>query len=154
MNDELQHLLTRNICLNNSRSYYKQIKLQTCSTFRNIIQKCICPAKCHTSDTNKNTSIFNSIEKLCSVLSKINQCCSQGQNPNAKDEAKARTLKAKADVKAWTFEAKTKAWTLQGQDRGRGLDPRDQDQGQLSSRPISRPNMTHNLMPIYHTPLT
>jgi len=46
-------------------------------------------------------------------------CCSQGQNPKAKDEAKARTL-----------EAETKAWTLQGQ--GRGLDPRDQDQGQSS----------------------
>jgi len=38
------------------------------------------------------------------------QCCSQGQNPEAKDEAKA--------------------WTLQGQ--GRGLDPQDQDQGQTS----------------------
>jgi len=54
------------------------------------------------------------------------QCCSHGQNPKAKDEAKARTLKA--EVKAWTLEAKTKtkAWTLQAQ----GLDPWDQDQGQ------------------------
>jgi len=58
------------------------------------------------------------------------QCCSQGQNPKAKDEAKARTLKAEAEAKAWTLEAKTKAWTLQGQ--GRGLDPRDQDQDQNS----------------------
>jgi len=48
----------------------------------------------------------------------INSVFSQGQNPKAKDEAKARTLKAEA----WTLEAKTKAWTLQGQ--GRGLDPR------------------------------
>jgi len=39
------------------------------------------------------------------------QCCSEGQNPKAKDEGKARTLKAEA--KAWTLEAKTKtkAWT-------------------------------------------
>jgi len=36
------------------------------------------------------------------------QCCSQGQNPKAKDEAKARTLKAEA----WILEAKTKARTL------------------------------------------
>jgi len=41
------------------------------------------------------------------------QCCSQGQNQKAKDEAKATTLKAEA--MAWTLEAKTKtkAWTLQ-----------------------------------------
>jgi len=52
------------------------------------------------------------------VLRSASQCCSQGQNPKAKDEAKTRTLKA---------EAKTKAWNLQGQGRGRdwGLDPRD-----------------------------
>ena len=39
----------------------------------------------------------------------IQQWCSQGQNPKAKDEAKARTLKAKA----WILEAKTKARTLE-----------------------------------------
>jgi len=58
----------------------------------------------------------------------MEQCCSQGQNPRAKDEAKARTLKAEA--KAWTLETKTKARTLE------------------SNRPISRPHMTHNLMSI------
>jgi len=62
----------------------------------------------------------------------MDHCCSQGQNPKAKDEAKARTLKAKA----WTLETNTKARTLE------------------SNRPISRPHMTHNLMPIYHTPFT
>jgi len=31
----------------------------------------------------------------------IFQCCSQGQNPKAKDEAKAMTLKAEAEV--WTL---------------------------------------------------
>jgi len=36
----------------------------------------------------------------------MEQCCSQGQNPKTKDEAKARTLKAEA--KAWTLETKTK----------------------------------------------
>jgi len=43
------------------------------------------------------------------------QCCSQGQNPKAKDEAKARTLKAEAEAKAkaWTLETKTKARTLE-----------------------------------------
>jgi len=35
------------------------------------------------------------------------QCCSQGQNPKAMDEAKARTLKA--DAEAWSLETKTKA---------------------------------------------
>jgi len=51
--------------------------------------------------------------------------CSQGQNPQAKDEAKAKTLKAKA--KARTLEVMPKA-----------LNPRDQGQDQghkfLSSR--------------------
>jgi len=37
------------------------------------------------------------------------QCCNQGQNPKAKDEAKARTLKAEA----WTLESKTKGRTLE-----------------------------------------
>jgi len=34
-----------------------------------------------------------------------NQCCSQGQNPKAKDEAKARALETK--IKARTLESKT-----------------------------------------------
>jgi len=38
----------------------------------------------------------------------MEQCCSQGQNPKAKDETKARALKAEAEAKAWTLEAKTK----------------------------------------------
>jgi len=42
----------------------------------------------------------------------------------------------KAKAEAWTLETKTKARILE------------------SNRPISRPHMTHNLMPIYHTPLT
>jgi len=46
----------------------------------------------------------------------MEQCCSQGQNPKAKDEAKARTLKGEA--KAWTLETKTKARTLES-DTGR-----------------------------------
>jgi len=36
----------------------------------------------------------------------MEQCCSKGLNPKAKEEAKARTLKAEA--KAWTLEAKNK----------------------------------------------
>jgi len=43
----------------------------------------------------------------------ISQCYSQGQNPNTKDEAKARILKAEAEAKAWTLETKTKARTLE-----------------------------------------
>jgi len=54
----------------------------------------------------------------------MEQCCSQGQNPKAKDEAKDRTLKAEA--KAWTLETKTKVRTLE------------------SIRPISRPHINYN----------
>jgi len=55
----------------------------------------------------------------------VKQCCSQGQNPKAKDEAKAWTLEAKTKIKAkaeaeaeteaeaWTHETKTKARTLE-----------------------------------------
>jgi len=41
----------------------------------------------------------------------MEQYCSQGQNPKVKDEAKARTLNAKA----WILETKTKARTLESQ---------------------------------------
>jgi len=41
----------------------------------------------------------------------MEQCCSQGQNPKAKNEAKARNLKA--ETEAWTLETKTKATTLE-----------------------------------------
>jgi len=64
----------------------------------------------------------------------MEQCCCQGQNAKTKDEVKVRTLKAEA--KAWTLETETKASSLE------------------STRPISRPHMTHYLMPIYHTPFT
>jgi len=100
---------------------------------------------------NQTTFLHNRIDRLVTyiyLMIYMMQCCSQGQNPKAKDEAKSRTLKAEA-------KTKTKAWTLQGQGRGRGLDPRDQLRPRpelLSPRPISRPNMIHNLMLIYHTP--
>jgi len=38
----------------------------------------------------------------------MEQCCSQGKNPKAKDNAKARTLKVETEAKAWTLEAKAK----------------------------------------------
>jgi len=44
-------------------------------------------------------------------------------------------FKAKAEAEAWTLETKTKARTLE-------------------SKANLRPNMTDNLMPTYHTPLT
>jgi len=88
----------------------------------------------------------------------MEQCCSQGQNPKAKDEAKARTLKAEG--KAWTLEAKTKtkAWTeaeAEAEAEAWILETKTKARRTLeSNRPISRPHMTHNLTPIFHTPLT
>jgi len=50
---------------------------------------------------------------LFKLTDSFSQCCSQDQNPKAKDEAKVRTLKAEAEAKAWTLETKTKARTLE-----------------------------------------
>jgi len=69
----------------------------------------------------------------------IDQCCSQGQNSKAMDDANARTLKAEA--KAWTLEA----CTLETKTKARTLE---------SKANFKAKNMTHNFMPIYHTPLT
>jgi len=49
-------------------------------------------------------SVENALQEMKGVDTR-RQCCSQGQNPKAKD----RTLKAKA----WTLGAKTKARTLE-----------------------------------------
>jgi len=58
----------------------------------------------------------------------------------------------KAEAKAWTLETKTRGLDSSRQRPRPG--PSSPRPELLSPRPIRRPNMTHNLMPIYHTPLT